>query len=131
MRAKSSIWLSFLSGNVLILITCLFSLYIASAQDVKNFEIPLILEKSQEIRKDLLPEPYVDGRRIKFSTYEEDFLRITLRPVGRNNRITVHDGFLIDGEHEIILDWSRFRSGFYIIEIHSSKYLVRKQIRLI
>lgn len=129
--AKSIISLRILIAIVSIAIPCLFTFNISSAQEPESFEIPPKIENNQELDYKHLPEPYVDGRRIKFSTYEEDYLRIILRPVGRNNRITVHDGFLIDGEHELVLDWSRFRPGFYIIEIHSSKYFVRKQLRLI
>ncbi len=131
MKAKSPIFIKIPTKIAFFTITFLTTFHLSFAQEQDKLEIPLTIEKTQATENNLLPAPYVDGRRIKFTTYEEDFLRITLRQPSSNQRITVHDGLLIDGDHEIILDWSQFRPGLYIIEIHSSKYFVRKQIRLI
>lgn len=88
-------------------------------------------DSTDTITKDSLPDPVADGRKITFSTYEDDFVKITLKKLGAVNKFLVHDGFLVAGDHELLLDSRLVRAGFYIIEIHSSRYVVRKRLQIL
>jgi membrane-bound acyltransferase YfiQ involved in biofilm formation len=80
---------------------------------------------------DSVPDPIVVNNKIVFRTYEDDFLKITIKKIGAVNKILVHDGFLAKGTHELTIDSRLMKPGFYIIEIHSSRYIVRKRLQLL
>ncbi|MBE2188688.1 MAG: hypothetical protein KGZ71_02675 [Desulfobulbaceae bacterium] len=80
---------------------------------------------------DSVPDPIVVNSKIVFKTFDDDFLKITLKKIGAVNKILVHDGFLRKGTHELTIDSRLMKPGFYIIEINSRRYIVRKRLQLL
>ncbi|MCO5250106.1 MAG: hypothetical protein M9949_01645 [Candidatus Kapabacteria bacterium] len=96
----------------------------------EHYSVTYLQQDSTDTNVDSVPDPVVINNRIVFKTYHDDFLKITLKKIGAVNKILVHDGFLARGTHELIIDSRLMKPGFYIIEIHSNRYIVRKRLQL-
>ncbi|PKL84548.1 MAG: hypothetical protein CVV22_12465 [Ignavibacteriae bacterium HGW-Ignavibacteriae-1] len=113
----------------------LFGVYLlnsrANDNSEEHYSVKYFQQDSTETNAvDSVPDPVVINNRIVFKTYNDDFLKITLKKIGAVNKILVHDGFLAKGTHELIVDSRLMKPGFYIIEIRSNRYLVRKRLQL-
>jgi hypothetical protein len=113
----------------------LLGIYLLNSRDSdyseEDYSVTYFQQDSTETNAvDSVPDPVVVNNRIVFKTYQDDVLKITLKKIGAVNKILVHDGFLARGTHELIIDSQLMKPGFYIIEIRSNRYVVRKRLQL-